>query len=309
MKLLWEIIQFVIYSGLIVLISKYILVRTLRSLAENLNLKPKTVGNIAGVATSVPELLTIGASSLKGLLGASIYNVLSSNVINLIQYAGAIALNKNQKALKNQAIKVDIILVVITILLPLIFSVVKSEFQLAMVPLLIILYLGCKKINNNAHALYLNGNEDKSEYEKEIENAKDEEAESLERIKYSNEKSMTTDTINQKANSNKRLKLVRDVIILLVTGILLFIIGNLLGDTLDTLCRRFNVPEIVIGIVLGFVTSIPELITFFEAQRHYKSLNNDMLGVIEATNNLLMSNMMNLFIIQSIGIVLFTGIS
>ena len=306
MKLLWEIIQFVIYSGLIVLISKYILVRTLRSLAENLNLKPKTVGDIAGVATSVPELLTIGASSLKGLLGASIYNVLSSNVINLIQYAGAIALNKNQKALKNQAIKVDIILVVITILLPLMFSAVKSEFQLAMVPLLIILYLGCKKINNNAHALYLD--EDESEYEVGIENAKDEEAENLERRKYSNEKSMATETINQKANSNKRLKLVRDIIILLVTGILLFIIGDLLGDTLDTLCRRFNVPEIVIGIVLGFVTSIPELITFFEAQRHHKSSNNDMLGVIEATNNLLMSNMMNLFIIQSIGIVLFTGV-
>ena len=306
MKLLWEIIQFVIYSGLIVLISKYILVRALRSLAENLNLKPKTVGDIAGVATSVPELLTIGAASLKGLLGASIYNVLSSNVINLIQYAGAIALNKNQKALKNQAIKVDIILVVITILLPLMFSAVKSEFQLAMVPLLIILYLGCKKINNNAHALYLD--EDESEYEVGIENAKDEEAENLERIKYSNEKSMDTETINQKADSNKRLKLVRDIIILLVTGILLFIIGDLLGDTLDTLCRRFNVPEIVIGIVLGFVTSIPELITFFEAQRHHKSLNNDMLGVIEATNNLLMSNMMNLFIIQSIGIMLFTGV-
>lgn len=306
MKLLWEIIQFVIYSGLIVLISKYILVRALRSLAENLNLKPKTVGDIAGVATSVPELLTIGAASLKGLLGASIYNVLSSNVINLIQYAGAIALNKNQKALKNQAIKVDIILVVITILLPLMFSAVKSEFQLAMVPLLIILYLGCKKINNNAHALYLD--EDESEYEVGIENAKDEEAENLERIKYSNEKSMDTETINQKADSNKRLKLVRDIIILLVTGILLFIIGDLLGDTLDTLCRRFNVPEIVIGIVLGFVTSIPELITFFEAQRHHKSSNNDMLGVIEATNNLLMSNMMNLFIIQSIGIVLFTGV-
>ena len=306
MELLWEIVQFVIYSGLIVLISKYILVRALRSLAENLNLKPKTVGDIAGVATSVPELLTIGAASLKGLLGASIYNVLSSNVINLIQYAGAIALNKNQKALKNQAIKVDIILVVITILLPLMFSAVKSEFQLAMVPLLIILYLGCKKINNNAHALYLD--EDESEYEVGIENAKDEEAENLERIKYSNEKSMDTETINQKADSNKRLKLVRDIIILLVTGILLFIIGDLLGDTLDTLCRRFNVPEIVIGIVLGFVTSIPELITFFEAQRHHKSSNNDMLGVIEATNNLLMSNMMNLFIIQSIGIMLFTGV-
>ena len=305
MKLLWEIIQFVIYSGLIVLISKYILVRTLRSLAENLNLKPKTVGDIAGVATSVPELLTIGASSLKGLLGASIYNVLSSNVINLIQYAGAIALNKNQKALKNQAIKVDIILVVITILLQLMFSVVKSEFQLTMVPLLIILYLGCKKINNNAHALYLD--EEKSEYEVGSEKSKDIRENSVE-SKKGREKVMFAENVKRKENLNKRLKLLRDIIILLVTGILLFIIGNLLGDTLDTLCRRFNVPEIVIGIVLGFVTSIPELITFFEAQRHHKSLNNDMLGVIEATNNLLMSNMMNLFIIQSIGIVLFTGV-
>lgn len=305
MKLLWEIIQFVIYSGLIVLISKYILVRTLRSLAENLNLKPKTVGDIAGVATSVPELLTIGASSLKGLLGASIYNVLSSNVINLIQYAGAIALNKNQKALKNQAIKVDIILVVITILLPLMFSVVKSEFQLAMVPLLIILYLGCKKINNNVHALYLD--EEKSEYEVGSEKSKDIRENCVE-SKKGREKVMFVENVKRKANSNKRLKLLRDIIILLVTGILLFIIGNLLGDTLDTLCRRFNVPEIVIGIVLGFVTSIPELITFFEAQRHHKSSNNDMLGVIEATNNLLMSNMMNLFIIQSIGIMLFTGV-
>lgn len=305
MELLWEIVQFVVYSGLIVLISKYILVRALRSLAENLNLKPKTVGDIAGIATSVPELLTIGAASMKGLLGASIYNVLSSNVINLIQYAGAIALNKNQKALKNQAIRVDIILVVITILLPLMFSAVESEFQLAMVPLLIILYLGCKKINNNAHALYLN------EDEVAIENKNEENVEvNSDAGKRGNkQKTKTAKHMEQKVNSNKRLKLVRDIMILLVTGILLFVIGDLLGNTLDVLCRRFNVPEVIIGIVLGFVTSIPELITFFEAQRHHKNSNNDMIGVIEATNNLLMSNMMNLFIIQSIGIVLFTSIS
>ena len=62
-----EIIKFVFYSGLIVIISKYVLVETLRRLAENLNLKAKTVGDIAGIATSVPELLTVIASSVKGL--------------------------------------------------------------------------------------------------------------------------------------------------------------------------------------------------------------------------------------------------
>lgn len=273
MELLWEIVQFAFYSGLIVLISKYILVRTLRSLAENLNLKPKTVGDIAGVATSVPELLTIGAASINGLLGASIYNVLSSNVINLIQYSGAIALNKNQSAIKNKAIKIDIFLVIITIIIPIFFSILKSEFQLAMVPVFIILYWGFKKINNNVHKLYLPIDED------------------------------VEDSATQK-NSNK-FRLFRDIVILIITGILLFVIGDWLGNTLEVLCRRFNVPELVVGIVLGFITSIPELITFFEAQRHHKKAENEMLGVVEATNNLLMSNMMNLFVIQSIGILLF----
>lgn len=81
--------------------------------------------------------------------------------------------------------------------------------------------------------------------------------------------------------------------------------GNLLGNTLENLCNRFNIPELVIGMILGFVTSIPELITFFEAQKHHKKEENNILGVVEATNNLLMSNILNLFIIQSIGIIIF----
>ena len=79
-----EIIKFVIYSIVIVVISKYILVKVLRKLSENLNLKPHTIGNITGIATSVPEFLTVSISSFKGLMGASIYNIFSSNLINFI---------------------------------------------------------------------------------------------------------------------------------------------------------------------------------------------------------------------------------
>ena len=279
MELLWEILRFLFFSVLIVLISKDILVKTLRNLAENLNLKPKTVGDIAGVATSVPELLTISASSFNGLISASIYNVLSSNVINLIQYCVAIVLNKNQKAFKNKAIRVDVILVVITIILPLAFILLKTELKLVMAPILILLYFGFKKINSNVHELYL------KKENMEIENAQNKE--------------------NRWERGNKR-KVAKNVCVLIATGTLLFVVGNLLGDTLETLCSRFNVPELIVGIVLGFVTSLPELITFFESQKHHKSAQNDMLGVIEATNNLLMSNVMNLFIIQSIGIVIFS---
>ena len=279
MELLWEIIQFVVYTGLIVLISKYVLVKTLRNLAENLKLKSKTVGNIAGIATSVPELLTICASSYNGLTSASIYNVLSSNVINLVQYYASIILNKNQKSFQNKAIKVDLILVIITIILPILFIWLKSDLQITMVPILILLYIGFRKIDNNAHKLYL------EHEDKEIEEIQEKE---------------------DRWERGNRRKIARNVVILVLTGIVLFVIGNLLGDTLENLCLRFNVPQLIIGIILGFVTSIPELITFFESQKHHSKSQNDILGVIEATNNLLTSNMMNLFIIQSISVVIFT---
>ena len=93
-------------------------------------------------------------------------------------------------------------------------------------------------------------------------------------------------------------------LILIGTGILLYLIGELLGGTLNYLYNEFNIPQIIIGVLLGLITSIPELITFFESQRQYKMQKNKMLGVIEATNNLLTSNTLNLFLIQSIGIII-----
>ena len=274
-----EIVKFFIYSGAIVIISKYILVSTLRKLAENLNLKPKTVGDIAGCATSMPELLTIGAASFKGLASASSVNVLSSNVINFIQYILAIWLNKNRKAFQNKAIKIDIILVIITIVLPVLLIRLDIEVNIAIVPIFLILYILFRFLNGNAHKLYLKKEDDKLEEQIEKEG------------KW------------EKGNKKKTIKY---ILYLLITGVLLFIVGDKLGNTLESLCNRFNISQTIIGILLGFVTSIPELITFFEAQRHYKKQDkDDILGVVEATNNLLTSNILNLFIIQSIGIIIF----
>ena len=272
-----EIIKLILYSIIVVLISKYILVVTLRKLAENLYLKSKTVGNIAGISTSVPELLTIGTSSIRGLYSASIYNILSSNIINLIQYLITVILNKNLKKFKNNAIKTNIILVIITILIPIFFIRLNIKLEISIVPLFIILYIFFIFLNNNAHKVYLKKVDEKIEKIKELNICK------------------------EKINKNIVL---RYIIILIITGVLLFFVGELLGNTLENLCNIFNIHQKIIGILLGIITSIPELITFFESQRHHKNVDNDMIGVVESTNNLLTSNTLNLFIIQSIGIVL-----
>ena len=87
----------------------------------------------------------------------------------------------------------------------------------------------------------------------------------------------------------------------MLIGIILYLVGNLLSDTLENLCYIFNISEIIIGLVLGIATSIPEFITFIESQRFHKN-SNEELGVIEASNNLLVSNTLNSFVIQSISI-------
>ena len=275
-----EFLKFIIYSAAIVLISKYILVVTLRKLAEALSLKPNTVGDIAGIATSMPELLTIAFSSFNGLVTTSIINVLSSNVINVVQYSMAILLNKNQNLLKNKAIIADIILVIITILIPLILVLGNVEMTIILVPIFVILYIVFLIINNRVHEKYLKKEDEKIE----------EEIEKEEQIELKN-----------------RNRLVLYILLLAITGILLFVVGDLLGNTLENLCNIFGISQTIIGILLGFITSIPELITFFESQRHYKkNESDDLLGVVEATNNLFTSNIMNLFVIQATGILIYS---
>ena len=275
-----EFLKFILYSGLIVLISKYILVTTLRKLAESLNLKPKTVGNIAGYATSMPELLTVVTSSIEGLTNVGILNVLSSNIINLTQYIVAVFLNKNQKILKNRAIMLDIILVIITIVIPILMLIFDIEISLGFVPIFTILYVVFRFLNGKAHKIYLKKEDELIEREIEKEEEED-------------------------IGSNRKKFLY--IFYLLISGFLLFIVSNLLGTTLENLCNQFGISQIIIGILLGFITSIPELITFFESQSHYKKQkNDDILGVVEATNNLLTSNILNLFLIQSVGILIYT---
>ena len=275
MALTVELIKFVLLSLGIVIIAKYLLVPVLRKISQLLNLGAKASGNIAGFATSVPELLTVAFSSSAGFIGTGIYNILSSNVINLIQYIFSIYLNKNQKYLNNRAIKLDLILVLITILIPICLIVFKITLDTNIVIIFVLLLALFYYINYNAHKLYL-GKEEKEILQEEIEEEQNEY-----RFKRKNKK-----------------MIILYWIFLIFIAVSLYVIGELLSTSLTNLSNLFGLPEFLLGILLGVITSIPELITFIEAQRKEKQKSNDeanKLGVIEATNNLLTSNILNIF--------------
>lgn len=264
-----EFIKFFVYASIIVLIAKYILVKILRNLAYVFKLKAKDVGNIAGIATSIPEFLTVTFSAYTGLIGTSIFNILSSNIINFFQYILSIFINKNQKKLQNMAIKTDLILVLITIIIPIILIVTKTESNIILLPIFIILFLLFLKISKNAHRVYIKNEINLSE-----------------------------------AIEKKNKSALLNILGIIVVGIALYYIGNLLSNTLEILCTNLGVPEFILGVLLGIITSIPEFITFVESQKHHNQKETNE-GVVEATSNLLFSNLMNLFIIQSIGIIIF----
>ena len=277
--MLIEIIKFLIYSILIVMISKYMLVKALRKLAENLKLKPRTIGNIAGIATSIPELLTVTISSFRGLMGTSVYNIISSNVINFIQYSVSLIVNKNHKVIKNKGIIIQNILVILTIIFPIILLKLENTLNMVIVFILFAMYIIFYWISKKIHERYLS-----------YEDIKIEEREKEQEVK--------------ERDNNKQSFIYIGYI--LIAGILLYFIGDALGNVLENLSESFGIAESILGVLLGMITSIPELVTFFEAQNHYKKEEDkNLLGVIEATNNLLTSNMLNLFVIQAIGILIY----
>ena len=274
-----EIIKFFIYAIWIVMISKYMLVKALRKLAENLKLNPRTIGNIAGFATSIPELLTVTVSSFKGLIGTSLYNIISSNVINFIQYTVSLIINKNYKVIKNKGIIIQNILVMITIIFPMILLKLENILNRMIAFTLIVMYFVFNWISKKVHERYLSNEDIKSEEREKKQEVKE---------RYNNKQSFIY------------------VGYILIAGILLYFIGNALGNVLKNLSEIFGIAEWILGVLLGMITSIPELVTFFEAQNHYKKEEDrNLFGVIEATNNLLTSNMLNLFIIQAIGIYIY----
>ena len=272
MNIILEFIQFIIFSTLIVLISKYLLVTVLRKLSKQLKLSSRTIGNIAGIATSVPELLTVSFSAFTGLIEISSFNIISSNIINFIQYLISIFINRNQNILSNKALKIDIIMIIFTILLPLVL--INVQKHISIIPAFILLFILFYIINKNAHKLYLS-------------------------------KVRTTIEKEEQVKTNK-IQIGLNFIYLILIAILLYLIGSLLSNTLTNLCIKFNIPEFILGVLLGVITSIPELITFIESQKHHMKNEKRETGVVEATNNLLTSNIMNLFIIQSIGILIYT---
>jgi cation:H+ antiporter len=262
-----------IFLGILtILLTKFLLIEGIYCLSVAWKLPSKVRGQILGYATSVPELVgTVGTAS-KGLLGAGLWNIASSNIINVTLFFSALLYYGRQKSLlKSKFIDelgFSICAIVIPVILVILGSASESIWTAVGLFAFFVTYLIIdKKLNSS----------DEEENE---------------------------EVLKEDSNEQQNKLGIKGVILVLLGLVGVVIVGNYLGTVAESIVTKLSVPEWAVGWILGFITSLPELTTFFAVFSAGQQSSNDD-DCQEALDNLAASNMSNLGLIYPTGIVVF----
>ncbi len=260
--------EFVMLLGLgavVILITRFLLIEGLQYTSAAWRLPQKVRGQILGYATSVPELVgTVGTAS-KGLLGAGLWNIAASNMINLGLFTVALLYYRRSEMLVKRKFidEIGFSLGAIAIPASLIFidAAARSPWTALGLFLFFIVYLIVDRMLNPTQE-----QEDMIDFDE-----------------------------------HHGLK----GIILVCLGLIgIVVTGHYLGDVAETIVTELDVPEWAVGWILGGITSLPELTTFFAVFAAAKDSKEDS-DCQESLDNLAASNMSNLGLIYPIGIVVY----
>lgn len=251
-----------------VLSVRYLLMKGIDNVCTIFKLSSKSKGQIIGYSTSIPEFTVVISSAFASVFDAGLWNIASSNIINWILFALAVLFYGQQRDMLDKKFVEEIIFASVAVIIPLTLSLFKVGLNIPMAIALIFLFAIYKIID-------------------QMLNPKTEEPEA--------------------ANQDKPN--IFAGLALLVSGILLVVIcGKYLGFFSEKLINQIGIPAWAIGWILGLITSLPELTSFFEIFRIHKKrgtlhLSNDMQEALDA---LVASNCSNLGIILPIGLIIFT---
>ena len=252
---------------LVVIITRFLMINGLERLADATSMRSKTRGQILGYATSTPELVGTVSTAYHGLLGAGLWNIAASNIINLFLFGAAALRYRRARAVVRVKFLDEMGFALGAIMLP-ILLVWKGDWAAspwAAMGLFVyfILYVIMDPLLNPT-----------------AESGEDE----------------NTPTDWRKAGVG---------IALLLVGILgIVYTGNALGTVADRVVNALAIPEMAIGWILGVITSLPELTTFFAVFSVGRSGEDDA-DVQQNLDNLAASNMSNVGLIYPIGIAVF----
>ena len=262
-----DFLWLILLGAMVIAITKFLLIKGIQWTSDAWKMPRKVQGQVMGYATSAPELVGTVSTASKGLLGAGLWNVAASNIINLALFVSASIIYKRTTSLKKKKFIDEFGFAIGAITLPLVLVTRREWAESPYAALLLFIFFISYLILDKKFNPPVPDQEDK----------------------------------DQNHDSKKGMQ----GIVLLLLGIVgIIVAGSYLGIVAESIVKQLSVPEWAVGWILGVITSLPEMTSFYAVFAAAKGSHDDD-DCQQNLDNLAASNMSNVGLIYPIGIVVF----
>jgi len=273
------ILEFLALTGLIIVVARFLLYKPAKGIAQRLRFGDQAAGQLLGYLTSVPELVTTIAVAATGFMAAMAYNIRSSNVINVGLAIAAALVYRGTRDLFSRRYRREHVLIAVSIAIPILLLMTNQVESVWVIPTFIALYV--------VYVVYVR------------------------RISRDSPGPVEYEEVAH-VDVGRRLRLptylVLNGLIIALALVGLYFLGSFLGETVHELGTTFGIPQVAIGVLIGVVTSLPEMTTFFSSYHGHRRSGTER-ATEEVTHNVLASNASNLLIVQTVGLAVFLLVS
>ena len=254
----------IVSAAAIIVFVRYGLLRGIQNIAGALKWSAKTRGQATGFATSVPELVCLVSAGLSGVWEAGLWNIASSNIINAGLMLSAVLIYRQFGDLMNAHFIDEVGFAVAAVLVPIVLINIGLDTQWYLVPILIGFFVVYRVVDRHLST------------------------------------PKTDELPAEETVGSLNLGLILSVSALVAVAIA----GGFLGDATATVVEQLGIHPAIAGWILGTVTSIPELVSFFAVYAAAKRAGklHDLHDTQEVLDNLTSSNMANVGIVYPLGL-------
>lgn len=264
MILLLKLVSLSLLVGLIILAVRFLIVPGIDKACLVLNYGSKARGQLLGYATSTPELVVVISSATAGVFDVGFWNIASSNIINWMLFLSAVFIYRQFWDLKRKIFIDEILFGLFSVICPLLLYIFKVHGSIILALGLLFIFFVHKLLDRKFNR----------------------------KVALPEERSDKTKSFFSGISS-------------MIVGVILIIVtGRYIGELTKELVVDFGISMWLVGWILGFVSSIPEMSGFFEIYRKHKKNGTPRRidDTQEALDTLVASNMSNFGIILPVGI-------
>ena len=207
----------------IILLVKFGLLRAIDNIANARKWSAKARGQVTGYATSVPEFVCLVSAGLAGVWEAGLWNIASSNMINAGLMLLAISFYRQVGDLFNRRFVDEIGFAAAAVAVPVVLMKFGMDTQWVVVPILLSFFVIYKLVDKTVN------------------------------------RSAIQHQSPDQAVGNIKFGVILGLSALIAIGIA----GMFLGGATRQVVEQLGIYPAIAGWILGIVTSIPEMVTFF----------------------------------------------